>query len=130
MGTHATTKVEVQGKTVVNMYRHYDGYYEAHGRELAEFLQDITLVNGLGADKAKVANGMDDLAALIVVHFKKGPGDFYLTGLDRDEEYDYTIYEKSDKIRMKVRYNGKAMYDGTPAEFLVWEYEAMYEESH
>lgn len=121
MGTHATTKVELNGKTVVNMYRHYDGYYDGHGAELAEFLNGIRLVNGIGAEHDGIANGMDCLAAQIVSHFKKGPGDFYLTSLDTDEEYDYTVYEKGGKIKMKVRHYGKVMFDGSPEEFMTAE---------
>lgn len=123
MGTHATTKVEVRGKTVVNMYRHYDGYFDGHGAELANFLNGIRLVNGIpvGSDRTTMANGMDDLAALMVAHFKKEAGDFYLAQLDNDEEYDYTVYEKDGKVRMKCRYDGKVVFDGTPSEFLVWE---------
>ena len=120
MGTHASTKVQTHDGIVVNMYRHYDGYYDGHGKELAEFLEPIRLVNGIGQDTTNIANGMDDLAAQIVAHFKQESGGFYLIGLDRDEEYNYTIYEKDGTIRMKCAYNGKVRFDGTPTEFLNW----------
>mgnify|MGYP003346905797 CR=1 FL=1 len=124
MGTHSSTKVQTTDGIVVNMYRHYDGYYEGHGAELANFLNGIRLVNGIpfGGENIKIANGMDDLAAQIVAHFKitENVGGFYLVGLDRDEEYNYTIYEDNGTIRMKCVYDGKVRFDGTPTEFLDW----------
>lgn len=127
MGTHASTKVMVNGKVVVNLYRQFDGYAEGHGRELAEFLKDIRLVNGISADnKDKVANGMDDLAAQIVAHFKaQSPvGNFYLSDLDNTEEYDYTVYEKDGQIRIAGRWtifldtDVVVNLDETPSKFL------------
>ena len=35
----------------VNMYRHLDGYPEGHGLDLAEFLKDIEIVNGVPLNK-------------------------------------------------------------------------------
>lgn len=120
MGTHASTRVQVGSEVVVNMYRHYDGYTSAHGVELAQFLKDIRLVNGLGADKSTVANGMDDLAAQIIAHFKKESGGFYLSSIGNTEEYDYLVYERDGNIRIKSssRYDADANFDGTPTEFL------------
>ena len=88
-------------KSVVNMYRQYDGYPDGHGVDLAEFLDDFNVVNGLGADryKVKTANGAGCLAAQLVQHFKDGPGNIYLEQLNGEpgdswEEYIYTIYPK------------------------------------
>jgi hypothetical protein len=62
------------------MYRQYDGYPEGHGVDLAEFLDDFNVVNGLGANTypKKTANGCGCLAAQLVQHFKDGPGGIYL----------------------------------------------------
>tara|TARA_R100000781_G_scaffold11034_4_gene10206 strand:- start:475 stop:909 length:435 start_codon:yes stop_codon:yes gene_type:complete len=86
-------------KSVINMYRQYDGYPQGHGLELAEFLSEFTVVNGLGADsyKSKIANGSGCLAAQLVQHFKDGPGNVYLYALDDEdclEEYIYTLFPK------------------------------------
>ena len=86
-------------KACVNMYRHYDGYPEVHGIELAEFLRDFRVVNGLGSkDEAKIANGYGCLAAFMVAHFKQDiAGQIYLYECDdKDswENYIYTVWPK------------------------------------
>lgn len=125
MGTHATTKVLAGSAVLVNMYRHYDGYPSGHGTELAKFLRDTRLVNGISTDEQNISNGIDDLAAQIVAHFKTGPGGFYLQPHDHDEIYDYVVYEDEQGIRMKVKEGKKMIFDGTPDEFLNsgWELE-------
>jgi hypothetical protein len=61
------------------MYRHMDGYPSGHGKDLARFLEKFSVVNGLNmAEERQVANGMGDLAALAIVHFKHGAGEIYL----------------------------------------------------
>ena len=87
-------------KSVVNIYKQYDGYPDGLGLELAEFLSDFTIVNGLGnMPPIKVANGTGCLAAQLVAHLKDGPGNVYLEALtgepgDSWEEYIYTLYPK------------------------------------
>ena len=86
-------------KACVNMYRHYDGYPKGHGIELAEFLRDFRVVNGLGSkDDAKIANGYGCLAAFMVAHFKKDSGQIYLYECNDDQDswqnYTYTVYPK------------------------------------
>jgi hypothetical protein len=87
-------------ESVINMYRQYDGYPEGHGVDLAEFLDDFTVVNGLSIPRpTKVANGTGCLAAQLVQHFKDGPGHIYLEALNGEpgdswEEYIYTLYPK------------------------------------
>lgn len=53
------------------MFRQYDGEPCKHGLELAEFLSTLKIVEGLGIDNYRVANGAADLAAQVVVRFKK-----------------------------------------------------------
>ena len=88
-------------KSVVNIYRQYDGYPEGLGLELAEFLNDFTVVNGMGLEKKplKLANGTGCLAAQLVQYLKDGPGNVYLETLNGEpgdswEEYIYTVYPK------------------------------------
>ena len=47
MGTRSLTYVYDVKTPVVCMYRQYDGYPSGHGQELAEFLFDGKLVNGI-----------------------------------------------------------------------------------
>ncbi len=84
----------------VNMYRQFDGYPEGHGLELAEFLKDFNIINGIGgsAELGTHANGSGCLAAQMVKHFKEIVGNIYLFPTDDDngwEEYIYTIYPKA-----------------------------------
>ena len=109
---------------IVVMYRQMDGYPSGHGVELAEFLKEMVIVNGVpvGAETAKIANGMSCLAAQVVSYFKDQVGNIYLYRAEtRDcgEEYIYTI-ENREKLIMTVRdvWGKKDLFKGTPKEFL------------
>ena len=109
-------------KAVVNIYRQYDGYPEGMGLDLANFLSDFTIVNGLGSrGPAKIANGVGCLAAQLVAHLKDGPGNVYLIKSygelgDNWEEYIYTIYPKENEptyISIYSIYEKKCIFVGT-----------------
>jgi hypothetical protein len=104
-------------RPIINMYAQYDGYPEGHGRELAEFLTPLTLVNGLGRDTANLANGMGCLAAQLVARFKVGCGGHYLyptTVKDCGQDFEYHIY--ANRVVVK-NYEGKELFRGSWAEF-------------
>ena len=111
-------------KSSINMYRQYYGYPQGHGLELAEFLSDFTIVNGLGADsyRGKIANGSSCLAAQLVQHFKDGPGNVYLEALDDGdhwEEYIYTLFPKEGEptfISIYDVYAKECIFVGTSAD--------------
>lgn len=118
------------------MYRQYDGYMSGHGAELAEFLQDFNIVNGMKLnDPPRTANGMGCLAAQLIVHFKASackddgtptsePGGIYVyhpEAKDYGEEFTYTIYTKGKGniyIRAYDVWAEKVIFDGTPEELL------------
>lgn len=107
MGTRCLTVVyDDNGIEILNLYRHCDGYPDAHGVELSEFLKGIRIVNGIPVslkDGSKIANGMGDLAAQLVAHFKCGVGQFYIEapGTRRiGEEFIYKI--KNDNGRISI----------------------------
>lgn len=86
---------------------HYDGYPEGYGKEIEDFLNSITLVNGLNSKQQnkRVANGMDCLAAQLVVHFKKRPGDFYLGSesyLQHDYPFEYHVFCQDSTLYIKA----------------------------
>ena len=107
MGTRSLTYVyDEDHNKLCCMYRQYDGYPSGHGNKLAEFLAPITLVNGINNQTPKKsANGMGCLAAQLVAHFKQEIGGIYLEplirGLDRDQEYEYHIFENTIQVYTK-----------------------------
>lgn len=96
MGTRSLTIVEdANGKELVVMYKQFDGYHEGHGKDLADFLTDFKLVNGMSGDEPpKFANGLGCLAAQVVSYFKNEPGGIYLYPAETrgvGEEYVYVV---------------------------------------
>lgn len=135
MGTRSLTtfiatwkddKGKVKNNKIVTMYRQYDGYPTGHGKELAEFIAQGKLVNGLGADPALVFNGMGCLAAQVVAKFKTGPGNIYLHrggATNCWEEYRYEVIgnEETNELTFKcVEVHGKpvTLYEGDVHGFL------------
>jgi len=133
MGTRALTFVYDGDKPIVNLYRQYDGYPSGHGRELAEFLDGFKIVNGIGRETTRIANGMGCLAAQVVAHFKDSVGGFYIHSVDSTEcgqDYEYHVYQKDKELRVRVTDRGcnmfglttsdtnEGIFDGTATEFL------------
>ena len=112
MSTHAVTYVHEgndKSPILVAMYRHCDGHIKSHGYELTKFLLNKVLVNGIsdGDKHLDVANGMGDLAAQLICHFKRdnAVGGIYLNAFENgiaDEEYIYRIYTLDDTIYLRV----------------------------
>ena len=99
MGTRSLTYV-YDGKTpIMCMYRQFDGYLSGHGQELANFLNELTIGNGISGkpELFTFANGMGDLAAQMIVWFKKTPGGFYIHPIELNQnafqEFEYHVYE-------------------------------------
>jgi hypothetical protein len=99
MGTRSLTYV-YDGKTpIMCMYRQFDGYLSGHGQELANFLNELTIGNGIPGkpELFTFANGMGCLAAQMIVWFKKTPGGFYIHPVDLNQDcwqdYEYHVYE-------------------------------------
>jgi len=128
MGTRSLTYIKDQyehnDNNIICMYRQYDGYLTGHGKELAEFLQDCTVVNGyntLTPDRS--ANGMSCLAAQLVAYFKDGIGNIYLyptSTKDIGEEFIYTISLTDNQIYIEVKnvWRDKIIFIGTPTELI------------
>mgnify|MGYP003127743040 CR=1 FL=1 len=128
MGTRSLTYIRDQyednDNIIICMYRQYDGYLSGHGKELAEFLQDFTVVNGYNSlTPARSANGLSCLAAQLVAHFKDGIGNIYLyptSTQDVGEEFIYTISLTDSQIYIEVKdaWSDKIIFIGTPAELI------------
>ena len=126
MGTRSLTYIKDQyednDNNIICMYRQYDGYLSGHGKELAEFLQDFTVVNGYNSlTPDRSANGLSCLAAQLVAHFKDGIGNIYLyptSTQDVGEEFTYIISLIDNQINIEVRdvWNNKIIFSGTPPD--------------
>lgn len=123
MGTKGLTVIEDRdGKEICVLYRQYDSYPDAHGKELAKFLCNFTVVNGYGGDTKNVANGMECLAAQIIAHFKKECGNFYLYPAgtrDWGEDFIYKVHQESQYVKMAL-ITDEVIFDGSPSEFITW----------
>ena len=121
MGTRCLTVFkDKQDEEIVVMYRQFDGYYDGHGYELADFLKHKRLCNGLRGDDMNAANGMSCLAAQVVAHFKKKPGGIYLYSAGtRDvwEEYVYIVKEIPGDPEPHISVDG---FDGKASDFEEW----------
>lgn len=108
MGTRSLTYVYADNEPLVCMYRQFDGYPSGHGKELAEFLKPMEIVNGLrpGGTENKIANDAGCLAAQMVAHFKDEPGGIYLQSVTNQDydwiDYIYRIYVDSNTLTYKV----------------------------
>jgi len=133
MGTRSLTRVirkweddfgDKRREPFTTMYRQMDGYLEGHGQDLAEFLSQFTVVNGMKLNETrKIANGIDCLAAQMFAHFKDGPGNIYCmhpSAQDCGEEYIYEIEKDGEDILITVYdiYPNKEIFHGTPNELL------------
>lgn len=134
MGTRSITIVKENNKKLVVMYRQLDGYPSGHGQDLADFLRGLEIVNGipLAGSDAPIANGMGCLSAMLVLHFKDGPGGIYLRPVSeasvKDQDYTYTLSEPdpngpdyytgpADNLLLTVHCWKKRIFKGTVAEF-------------
>lgn len=112
MGTNSVTVIHSKGRnseSLVNIYTQYDSGFEDLGKDLQEFLNGMIITNGLPIGNmmpSKIANGMSCLAAQIVAHFKKRPGNVYLIPPTEDVNYNYAYHIYLDE-------NNKLCLDGS-----------------
>ena len=82
------------------IYKHYDGYPEALGVTLANYLSGYDIRNGIPNNhQGLIANGIGCLAAQLVSYIKNEPGDIYLrkpSNIDL-EDYVYYIWVKENE---------------------------------
>jgi hypothetical protein len=97
-------------KAIIEMYRQYDSVPVRYGVELAKFLVDIRIVDGLNDRDTNLANGAGCLAAQVVAEFKEVPGNIYLQQPDFDDDhycdYTYTIFPKVGEETMIAIHDG------------------------
>ena len=109
----------------VQVYKHYDGYPEGHPVNLARFLNEFEIVNGIPfEDDSRVANGLGCLAAQYIAAFKMKPGDIYVENPDTqhgDIEYITYVWGIENKdIWMSIfdTYKEKCIFVGKPQQLI------------
>jgi hypothetical protein len=127
MGTRSLTHIKSEdGATLLTFYRQMDGYFSGHGKELAEFLAEFVVVNGIPVgDNRKLANGIGCLAAQILMHFKMESevGGIYIYPVDSSdcgEEYVYTVSVENGNIQLTAQgvWDKDEYFSGSPEGFL------------
>lgn len=124
MGTRSTVKFYSEwakegDAPILAVYQQFDGYIIGVGHDLANFLKDKTIINGIGGNQTMetgFANGMGCLAAQYVAAGKTEIGGFYLTGATDSQEYNYEVRLIDGKLIIKVD-----NFEGTPEQLLVFE---------
>ena len=103
MGTRCLTYVYEGNSPLICLYRQFDGYPSGHGTELANFLKDMHLGNGIAGEPemGTFANGMGCLAAQLVAHFKKSVGGFYIHLVTDSSGVDYEYHVYANKVVVK-----------------------------
>lgn len=112
MGTRSLTRVfDEDDNEIICMYRQFDGYPTGAGDDLAKFLNARGCVNGItGTELPYIrSNGIEDLAAQLVVHFKADNpvGGIYLYSpgaKDCGEDYVYEVRYLPEYDRYEQRY--------------------------
>ena len=109
-------------KIEVQIYKHYDGYPSGHPTDLAKWLNNKKIVNGIGRDSYNVANGLGCLAAQYVAAFKMSAGDIYIENPDTERSWiDYITYiwgDDNKDIYMSIFDDEECIFVGTPQELI------------
>ena len=143
MGTRSKTSfIKKRGgklEHLVSVYQQYDGYISGVGYDIANFILDKQICNGirLGRDMNKLANGFDCLVAQFIRDFKTEVGGLYITTEDNIQEYNYNVIFDEDLyfnnsfneelptdryFEIKVYdWNNKTLFEGTLKELLGFE---------
>ena len=103
MGTRSKTsfikKVGDKREHLVSVYQQFDGYIEGVGHEIANYILNKEIINGISlGDKetTKKANGYTCLIAQFIRDFKTDIGGLYITTQDDIQEYNYDIVFDND----------------------------------
>ena len=131
MGTRATIHIakreegvsfsEIPKNKLVSIYNQYDGYPEGLGVTIASYLDNKTIVNGIGVDRNTVFNGLGCLAASLIAELKEEAGNVYIDNPDCPHgwlDYEYVVWGNSGKgIWISIfDYCGNCIFVGKPSK--------------
>jgi hypothetical protein len=109
------------------VYQQYNGYLSGVGKQIADFLEPIEIVNGISSYDKPIANGIRCLAAQFIKKFKTEAGGLYITSHEDEQSYNYDIivgWESSEFLPkptqpiVRVTSLGGKLFEGTVSEFV------------
>jgi hypothetical protein len=124
MGTRSLTHIKEEGRTIVTIYRQFDGYLSGMGADIANFCESGEVVNGFWRSNQKQFNGIGCFAAQFICSIKDGVGNVYIMEpniSDVGEEYVYTVEYNNNEFNINCFdvWNKKTVYDGPPSALLM-----------
>jgi len=125
---HEMTDQYLTGENLVCVfYRHSDGYPSGHGQDLADWLKDKKLTNGVqfGEDRSNKFNRAGTMAVKLVNHIQDISGAEIIFGdhFDKGQDHDYHVYFRDDQfwIQLDKMDPVKAIeFDGDSIEEKLW----------
>lgn len=117
MGTRSLTHIhemkslDDKETIVCSFFRHFDGYLSGHGTDLAVWLKNKKLVNGIGKDfiKTRDFNRAGTMAVKLMNFIQDESGCEVVStgGANIGEEFVYDIFFREDQFFIKVNFYGK-----------------------
>ena len=133
MGTRSKTsfirKIGDKKECLVSVYRQYDGYIEGMGYEIANYILNKELINGIRVgdeELDKKANGYTCLIAQFIRDFKTEIGNVYITTEDDIQEYNYNVIFDSDLYYNGDYFTDKNTNDYFEIEVIDWNNNLLY----
>jgi len=131
MGTRSLTRViDKDNQEYVTIYRQLDGYPDAHGLQLAEFLEGRKIVNGIPIKSTGImSNGPGDLAAQLVAFLKDEfpVGGIYIEPAgtkDACQDFEYLLYiEEGKEPIIEVLDPNESCFKGNVEKYYKWQEE-------
>lgn len=124
-------------QTIATIYRHHDGYPEGQGQTILDFLDGLSLVNGIGGEMPeRYANGTGRMAAQLISHMQDeghSPG-MMCNDAICGQEWTYVVIGNMTTLQISVEvYSGPITlfgcggeecttkeFSGTVAEYKQW----------
>ena len=114
--THIHEMDSLRDEIICSFFRHCDGYPSGHGDDLAKWLADKRLVNGIGQDfeRGRDFNRAGTMAVPLMAHIQAVSGcEVIPSGSDGDSQYVYDVYFRDGEFIITVDGN----YETTAKDF-------------
>jgi len=115
MGMTAIVKFYEDTECIVSVQHHFDGYLDGVGLQLVNFLENISIINGIGPDQNilyKYANGIDCLAAQYIKGKKSKVGNIYIVSAKCACSFEYQVRYYDFAFNIVCIINGVKRFEG------------------